>query len=260
MSDFSAGKININNIEDNDVAIVLKALMRRRFSVYYALDEDAARDIVLSLIPLDAKVGTGDSTTVKQLGLPDALEKRGTIIHRNHTRGLTFEESVRLANMSYSQECEYFLTGTNAVTLDGRLVNVDGTGNRVAGMFYGHKHSIIIIGRNKITKNLDHAFDRIRNLIAPQHVKIRSTDLGGRIFKTGCVETGICVDCQGENRICNIFTVIEGKPSRTNIHVIVVDKDLGLGWDISWPDSRVQNIVEAYKKFVWFQPRDSSAG
>ena len=141
------------------------------------------------------------------------------------------------------------MTGTNALTQDGRLVNVDAVGNRVAGMFWGHPLSIIIVGRNKICRDLDEAFHRIRHVIAPNHFKIRAS-LGGRKRETPCVVTGECHDCRAKDRGCNIFTVIESKPSQTNLNVILVNQDLGLGWDPSWPKERIAAIAEGYKKLV----------
>ena len=148
-----------------------------------------------------------------------------------------------------------FLTGTNAVTLDGRLINVDASGNRIAGMFHGHPISIIAVGRNKLVKDLDEAFRRIRSIIAPNHIKIR-VDLGGWRFKTPCVTTGECQDCRTRDRACNVFSIIEGKPFRTDLNVIVINEDLGLSWDESWPRERITKIIENYKRFVWLTPAD----
>ncbi len=147
--------------------------------------------------------------------------------------------------------CDIFLTGTNAITQDGRLVNVDARGNRVAGMFHGHPTSIIAVGRNKVVKSLEDAFHLVRNVIAPNHIRIRAVELGGRPVTTPCVITGECDDCRAKDRMCNVFTIIEGKPSQTDINVIIIDEDLGLGWDESWPRERITTIIENYKRFVW---------
>jgi hypothetical protein len=146
--------------------------------------------------------------------------------------------------------CDVFLTGTNAITQDGKLVNVDAVGNRVAGMFWGHPTSIIAVGANKIVKDLDEAFQRIRTIIAPMHFRLR-TELGGRKRKIPCATTGECSDCRATDRGCNVFTIIEGKPYQTDITVVMVDQDLGLGWDPSWPQDRITKIIENYKKSVW---------
>ncbi|MCJ7748884.1 MAG: lactate utilization protein, partial [Desulfobacterales bacterium] len=146
---------------------------------------------------------------------------------------------------------DVFLTGTNALTQDGRLVNVDGNGNRVAGMFWGHPISIIVVGKNKIVRDLDEAFHRIRNTIAPNHAYIRTAASRGRKLKIPCAETGECRDCRSSDRVCNIFTILEGKPFHTDLNVIIVDEDLGLGWDASWPKSRIKQIIDNHKKFLW---------
>jgi hypothetical protein len=256
MSDLSPQEIDFGSIEDPQITTVLKALQGRRFSVHYAPDAQSARKIVTEIVPSGSKVGTGDSTSVNQLGIAEALEAAGSTVYVAHAKGKSWEETHRNHVLSYSSECKFFLTGSNAITLDGRLVNVDASGNRVAGMFYGHSESILVLGRNKIVKDLDAAFDRLRHQISPQHVKIRSTDLGGRPFKTGCVKTAECVDCRGDDRTCNIFTVLEFRPKSQKIHVVFVNLDLGLGWDETWPEERIGNIVEEYKKLVWVPPHN----
>ena len=129
-------------------------------------------------------------------------------------------------------------------------MNVDAAGNRVAGMIWGHQTTIILVGRNKIVKNLDEAFHRLRGVIAPTHIRIR-TELGGRPVDTPCTKTGECRDCKTRDRMCNIFTIIEGKPLRSEMTVVIVDEDLGLGWDETWPPERIAKIIQSYKESVW---------
>lgn len=234
----------------------LASLHSRHINGIFAENSEDARQKILKLIPQEAVVGIGDSTTIRQIGIPKILRERGIKIldafepkdkesHEYHQR-LVKEATV----------CDVFLTGTNAITRDGRLVNVDAAGNRVAGMFWGHPISIIVVGRNKIFKGLEEAFDRIRYIIAPNHIRIRSVELGGREFKTPCVTTGECNDCRATDRACNIFTIIEGKPFRTTLNVIIVNEDLGLSWDPSWPQERIAQIIENYKKFVWIPMKE----
>jgi hypothetical protein len=234
----------------------LASLHSRHINGIFAENSEDARQKILKLIPQEAVVGIGDSTTIRQIGIPKILRERGIKIldafepkdkesHEYHQR-LVKEATV----------CDVFLTGTNAITRDGRLVNVDAAGNRVAGMFWGHPISIIVVGRNKIVKGLEEAFDRIRYIIAPNHIRIRSVELGGREFKTPCVTTGECNDCRATDRACNIFTIIEGKPFRTTLNVIIVNEDLGLSWDPSWPQERIAQIIENYKKFVWIPMKE----
>ena len=110
---------------------------------------------------------------------------------------------------------------------------------------------VIVVGRNKIVKDLDEAFYRVRKIIAPNHFRIRTIDLGGRDRKIPCVQTGECHDCRSTDRGCSVFTIIENKPLYTNLNVIIVNEDLGLGWDKSWPQDRIQKIRENYKRFAW---------
>jgi hypothetical protein len=212
----------------------------------------------MELIPIDAVVGRGDSTTVAQLGVGQALKKRGTILLDAFEisgvyGGMKEVQEARSRLIMESAICDVFLTGSNALTQDGRLVNVDASGNRVAGMIWGHPISVIVVGINKVVRDLDEAFHRIRDIIAPNHIRIRSVELGGRRRQTPCVITGQCHDdeCRHPDRACNVFTIIEGKPSETKIHVIVVNEDLGLGWDASWPQERIDKIKENYKRYVW---------
>jgi len=213
------------------------------------------------LIPKGAVVGIGDSTTVRQIGVKEEMKKRGIQVLDGFNRKTVYTsikdyEELTVKMIKESTVCDVFLTGTNAITQDGRLVNVDATGNRVAGMFWGHPMAIIVGGRNKIVKDLNEAFYRLRNLIAPNHIRIRATELGGKRVENPCVITGKCNDCRARRRMCNVFTIIEGKPLRTSIKVIIVDEDLGLGWDESWPPERIAKIIENYKRFVWVPPAD----
>jgi len=241
---------------DTDIEKILSSLRSRHIKGIFAEDYEEANQKILALIPLNATVGIGDSTSMRQLGILQALRERGTkILNPFEPKGEEISvENFRQRRARVLKDAtlsDVFLTGTNALTQDGKLVNVDATGNRVAGMFWGHSLSIIVVGRNKIVKNLDEAWQRIRNIIAPSHFRIRTGELGGRKRETPCVVTGRCNDCRAEDRGCNIFTIIEGKPSQTNLNVILVNQDLGLGWDPTWPQERILRILDNYGKFVW---------
>jgi hypothetical protein len=243
---------------DKDIETTLRSLGARNHNGIFAENSQDAVKKIMELIPIDAVVGRGDSTTVAQLGVTQALKKRGTVLIDAFQMGGVYGniKEMQAARSKLIEEatiCDAFLTGSNAVTQDGRLVNVDASGNRVAGMIWGHPMSVIVVGINKVVKDLDEALYRIRNIIAPNHIRIRSVELGGRRRETPCVTTGRCHDeeCRHPDRACNVFTIIEGKPSRTKINVIVVNEDLGLGWNPSWPQERIEKIKENYKKYVW---------
>ncbi|MBN2062197.1 MAG: lactate utilization protein [Deltaproteobacteria bacterium] len=234
----------------------LTSLRSRHINGIFAETSGDAASKAIKLIPPGSVVGLGDSSTVRGIGLLEMLEKRSNSVlnpFKSQPPGMAPEKASEYTDKLSRQAtlCDIFLTGTNAVTQDGRLVNVDAVGNRVAGMFWGHPVSIIIVGRNKIVRDLDEAFDRIRNVIAPNHTFIKMAGFNGKDQKKPCVTTGRCGDCRSPDRACNIFTIIESKPLRTVLNVIIVDEDLGLGWDPAWPEARIKQIIENHKKFVW---------
>jgi hypothetical protein len=248
---------------DAQIEHVLASLRLRHINGIWAENSEAARLLILDLIPRDALVGIGDSTTIRQIGIPQMLKERGTKVLDGFDPNLvkiipTDFHGRRDMILKQATVSDAFLTGTNALTQDGRLVNVDSSGNRVAGMFWGHPISVVVVGRNKIVRDIDEAFHRIRNVVAPSHIQIRSAELGGEMRNTPCVVTGECSDCRATDRACNIFTIIEGKPRRTELNVVVVNEDLGLGWDPDWPQDRIIKILENYKKFVCVPPRNES--
>ena len=244
---------------DAQIEATLSSLHSRHIHGTYAENAIEANRKILALIPEGRVIGIGDSTAVRQLGILDVLTEKGFKVLNGFGRqspdmGLKDYQETQHRIFREATLCDVFLTGTNAVTQDGKLVNVDATGNRVAGMVWGHPISIVVVGRNKIVKDLDEAFYRVRKIISPSHFHVRTVMLGGRKRKTPCVETGECNDCRSSERGCNIFTIIEGKPARTNLNVILVNEDLGLGWDPSWSKDRIRHILDNYKKFAWVPP------
>ena len=201
----------------------LASLRSRHIKGNFAADFSQACDIALDLIPAEAVVGLGDSSTVRRIGLLDRLKERETTVlnpFATHDVETAPEAAYEYTEKTSRQAsvCDVFVTGTNALTQDGRLVNVDAAGNRVAGMFWGHPLSIIIIGRNKVVENLDEAFKRIRQTIAPNHTFLKSGDDEENKPDIPCARSGQCRDCRSPNRACNVFTIIESKPLRTELH------------------------------------------
>ena len=231
-------------------------LKRRGFDARYAANKEAARQTIIDIIPHDWIVGVGDSATIRSLDVIQALSDRGhrvlnpfvlPKILRDDPGPTPFRVTKQTA-----QGCDVFLASSNAVTMDGKLVNIDGGGMRVTGMAFGSMISIVVAGRNKIVKNAEEAIYRIKNVLAPAH---------GRTVGAGwgipCVETGKCIEpevfCEaGISRMCNILMILEAQPNMrdTKMVVILVDEDLGLGWDPSWPQERIDKIYAEYKRFT----------
>lgn len=196
----------------------VEALRKNRFSAAYFASAQEALDELLRVIPVEATVGIGGSWTLIQLEVVEKLEARGNTVYCHHKPGLSPEEILDIRRKQLT--CDVFLTSTNAITEDGRLVNTDATGNRVAAMMFGPKKVIILAGINKIAGSLEEAQERIRAKAAPLNNK--------RLNRPNpCVQTGYCVDCQGPTRLCNISTVIHKRPPATDLHVWMIGEEIG---------------------------------
>ncbi len=219
----------------NDIEMVLKSLKANNFKpVVYVEKAKAAVKIILDMIPPDASIEMAGSMSVAQLGIMDRLRERGQ-------KGLDFPKAgeLPLAEMGKTRR-DVLLVSANAVTLDGKLVNIDGLGNRVSGMIFGVKKVILLIGVNKIVRDVDEALNRVQYTIAPYHAKHIGVD-------TPCAITGECNDCDSPQRICNITTIISKKPPMCDFAIVLVGEDLGLGWDPTWPEKRIGKIATAYQ-------------
>ena len=203
----------------SDIQQALDALNRKGFNAVYAADADEAKDIVLSLIGGHESVGVGGSVTLDQIGLLDALADSGHVVYSTilaARRGGGSKEEMRRLGMT----ADVYLSSTNALTLQGDLVNIDGIGNRVAGMIYGPKKVIIVAGRNKLTKDPHTAVARIKKQACPPNAR----RLG---LNTPCAKQGVCADCDSPQRMCNVVVRIQWPPHGKEYHVVLVDGDFG---------------------------------
>lgn len=211
---------------DQEIQQLIGRLARNNIPAYYVEDRAEAREVVLSMIPKGAVVGYGDSLTLRQIGVVDALE-RGSYAFLNPWKpGNTVEENIRLKRRALTSDV--FVTGTNALTLDGKIVNVDGHGNRVAAMLFGPGAVIVVVGINKVVRDLDEAMERIRHQAAPLNVA-RHTEFDPM---PPCGITGACSDCSSPWRICNKTVIIERQYANDRydpvLSVIIVGEELGL--------------------------------
>lgn len=203
---------------NEDLNRVAEALRRNNIDAHIAADANKAVELALSLIPESATVGLGGSTTVQQTGLLTALREGNYRLFDQYEDGISGEENIRRRRAGLT--AEYFITGTNAITEKGELVNVDGFGNRIAAITFGPKKVILLVGRNKIVKNIEEGFKRIREYVAPRNAKRFGVD-------TPCVKDGKCHDCDHPQRICNIYSVIRRQSQKGRITVILIDAELG---------------------------------
>ena len=201
---------------------VKETLEKNRFEVFLADTAAEAKDLALNqIIPaLEVKtVSWGGSMSFVATGLFHALMDRKDLeIINTFDKTLSFEEMMERRRQSLLTDL--FITGTNALTEAGQLVNLDMIGNRVGAMMWGPKQVLLIIGRNKLCADLDDAMFRIKNYAAP--VNTMNLDK-----KTPCAATGVCQDCASPDRICNYWTIIEKSFVKHRIKIILVNEDLG---------------------------------
>ena len=234
-------------IEGALIKQTIKALRAHSFDARFAPNRESARKIILDLVPLGASIGVGDSVTLRQIQVIPELEARGHKIVNPFKSSILPQKGdiySRESLLRRSLGKDIYLTGANAVTKDGKVVSVDGAGNRVAGMIFGAHKVIIALGQNKVVEDIEDAFCRIRKVIAPAHAKNRG-------FHTPCVRKGECVDCLHKNRICNVLGILQAKPMYADVSVVLIGEDLGLGWDPNWPLERIEMIWQAYVKDSW---------
>ncbi|MDR2258272.1 MAG: lactate utilization protein [Treponema sp.] len=199
-------------------ARVVKALQNRRFEAWYVDEPGEAADKILSLIPKTGTVAWGGSATLEKLGIRERLAGEG---YQVLDRDAAVSPEERMEIMRRALLCDTFLTGSNAISEDGQLVNIDGNGNRVAAMIFGPRQVIVVAGMNKVVKTLEDAYVRARTIAAP----LNTQRFPQR--KTPCNETGSCANCLAPDSLCTfiVHTRLCNPPGR--IKVILVGKDLG---------------------------------
>lgn len=197
----------------------VEALGQNGFTAIYCKSSHEARDYILDHGGAAQSVGFGGSRTVVDLGVEAKLAAQGKEILNHGTPGL--EPAQKMEIMRRQLTCDLFLTSANAVTLSGWLVNIDGNGNRVAALTFGPQKAIVVAGRNKLVDgDLTAAIQRVKNVAAPPNAKRLNCN-------TPCAKTGFCANCNSPDRICRIIHVMDRKPRVADLHVLIVNEDLG---------------------------------
>jgi L-lactate utilization protein LutB len=213
----------IRNYWEKRLKDLKKRLESNQFEVFLADRVGEAKEIVLEkIVPRTGaeSISWGGSMTFMATGLYEALKELPDVkVLDTFEKNLSQAESLERRRQSLL--VDLFVTGTNAVTEDGRLVNLDMYGNRVAALNFGPKSVIILVGRNKIVPTLEDAMTRIKGLAAPANAMRLDK-------KTPCVETAVCQECSSPDRICNIWTITEKSFPRRRIRVVLINEDLGL--------------------------------
>ncbi len=206
----------MNNLRP-EIKATIKALEERKIAAYFAGNKKEAQKHLLKEIPSGSTVGIGGSMTIFELGLDTLLKENGCTVYWHWNEDNAPDQA---AARRKAAGADFYLCSANALTLDGKLINIDGTGNRVASMVYGPRKAIIVVGINKLAENLDAALKRVKNTACPLNAR--------RLKKnTPCAEKDRCLDCRSEDRMCNVTTIIEGKPGGIAMEVLIVAEELG---------------------------------
>ena len=213
----------IDNYWIKRLADLKTALESNNFEVFLADDKDGAYKVVLDEIipPLKAKtISWGGSMTFIDTGLYEQLKQNSDFeVLDSFDKNMSPEDM--LERRRHSLLVDLFITGTNAITETGQLVNLDMIGNRIGALTFGPKWVIILVGRNKITADLDEAMFRVKNYVAP----INSMRLDK---KTPCVKTSYCEECKSPDRICNTWTITEKAFPKGRVKVVLINEDMGI--------------------------------
>lgn len=196
---------------------VIKALNSRNMAGYYAESKEAALQKALEIIPKGSSISWGGSMSIAEIGLKGAVCSGDyTVYNRDAAKNPEEKRKAELA----AYDCDYYLASANAITENGIMINIDAFANRVSSIAAGPKNVLMIIGMNKVVKDLDSAFSRSRNEAAP----INAQRLG---LDTPCTKTGSCYDCKSSDCICCQILITRLSKIPNRIQVILVNDSLG---------------------------------
>ncbi|MDR1542667.1 MAG: lactate utilization protein [Clostridiales bacterium] len=196
---------------------VIQSLEIRNMRGFYCETAEEALAKALSFAALGSTVAWGESQTLEDIGLKQALKSRSyNIIDRD----AAIAEEDRMALDRLALSCDCFFTGANAITLDGKLVNMDCNGNRAAALIFGPKNVIVITGMNKVMPDEEAAVARVRKQAAPHDNMRLKRD-------TPCATTGLCFDCLEDECLCSNLVITRRSCAKNRIKVILIGEDLG---------------------------------
>ena len=197
----------------------VESLVKNDFTAIFCETPQAAFDYIIAEAAEANSIGFGGSMSVAGLGVEAHLREQGKQILNHGGPGLTVDERIEI--MRKQLTCDLFLAGCNALTLNGELVNIDATGNRVAAMAFGPRKVIVVAGRNKLVDGTPQdAIIRVKGSATPPNSKRLK-------FNTPCAHTGFCSNCNSPERLCRVTTIIDRRPRFTDLRVLVVNAELG---------------------------------
>lgn len=187
---------------------ILNNFKNRGFKALFFENANDAKDYLKNEVK-DEFISFGGSMTLEELGLYDILKESNKVLW--HWKG---------DNINEAKKSNVFFTSANAVTKDGLIINIDGTGNRVAMTIHGPNKCYFVIGKNKIANNLEEAYKRAKDIACVKNAVRLKLD-------TPCAKLGRCVDCNSEKRICRAISILERPTSKMEVYVIIINDNLG---------------------------------
>ncbi len=192
-------------------------LEKRNISFFYLEDKKEIKSLLKEHLSDGNIVSFGGSATLGETGILDFLDE-GNYNFLDRRKCTTQEEKIEVYRKSFFADA-YFLSA-NAITLDGEILNVDGNGNRIAAMIYGPSKVYVIVGINKLVRDIEEAYTRLETYAGPMDCKILDKN-------TPCVKTGLCTDCASEDRICSKYVIYKRENINNRMHVILINESLG---------------------------------
>lgn len=204
-------------MENKMIEALIRSFKLRNIEVSTFNTLQEAKEEILRLIPEDKTVGIGHSATLEAMNISRELDNRGNTVF-DKTKAATKEESKVLKKKALL--ADWYITGSNAVSAEGHIVNIDHSGNRVAAMTYGPDYVIVVVGINKITPNLEAAIQRAKNEASPRNAKRAG-------FNPPCVQLGTCIDCSSSEKVCNYISITQGQHYKDRMKLFIVNENLG---------------------------------
>lgn len=190
-----------------------KKLIENGFDFYNFKNSRDFNSFLVEDIDKSISIYFGGSKTVDEIGTFEYLNNKGYNLNWH------WREGKELRNKTVSEE-KYYITSSNALSQDGKLINMDGLGNRVAAMIRGYERVYVVVGKNKLVEDVEAGRERIKKIAAPLNAKRLRKD-------TPCVLTGVCMDCRSRDRICRAELVLHRNPMDSKIIVCLIDEELG---------------------------------
>lgn len=203
---------------ENQAKTIIAAVEKRNMTGHYCKSKEECVSLILSLMPEGSTAAWGGSESIKECGIPAALRESGKYTVHDRSKYITPAEQKEFYALAF--QSDFFFMSTNAITLDGALVNIDGAGNRLSSLIFGPEHVIVVAGMNKVVADVEEGFNRTRNVASPPN----TVRLGKN---TPCAATGKCGDCMSPDCICNQIVVTRRSREKDRIHVILVNDNLG---------------------------------